>query len=897
MSLLRSVARGLRALFRKEQVDRELDEELRAYQEMAAEEKIKDGLSRKEALRAVRLERGSLEVSKEIVRSGGWESLVETSWQDLRFAARSLRKSPGFTAIVILTLALGIGTTTAIFSVANALFERGLPVREPSRLLGLSFHQRGNLGLRHFSYPDFEDLRKQASFFSEMFACRIGLDGLKAGDRADQIITSFVTGNYFTALGLKPAVGRLILPGEGGMPGSDPALVLGYSYWQERFGGDPSIVGKHVEINGRALTVVGVAPRGFRGLYGAAINVQAYLPVNMFSVEQRNEGWTTDRTSRSLYIMGRLEPSASPDQVQASLDVIAGRLTQQYPKDWWDASIETYPVEAANTLYDPSRHPYRIAQLAGGLFLAMAGLVLLVACFNVANILLVRATAREHEMAVRAALGASRSRILRQLLSESALLGVLGGAAGLALGSAASTMLRSIHFRIGVPVRLEFPFDWRVFAFSLGCSVLAGIVVGIVPAARAARADPGKSLHESGRNISSGHHYLRDALVVGQLAGSMVLLVVAGLFLRSFQEASRLELGFDPYHVLNLSLEPVQVGFDRDQGREFYKDLLTRARDLPGVQAASLAFTFPGSEYSEDERVYVEGRLPPPGQGGPTVADNSVSPRYFKTMGIPIVEGRGFEETDSQSAPRVAVVNQTMAREFWPDEDPIGRRFKLSSDSDTWIQIVGVVRDSRVQDLTGDVPPYFYLPLDQDYSQLVTLQVRTTGPPESMTRDLEQQIHTLAPGLPVFGVQTMEQALNGPNGFFHFWLGSALATALGLLGLLLAEVGVYGVMSYSASRRTHEIGIRVALGAEKINILQLVIGQGLRLTVIGMAIGIISALALTRFLASLLYGVKPTDPVTFVTVSLVLAGVALLACYIPARRAMCVDPLVALRYE
>ena len=874
-----------------------LNDEIQFHLEQQIAENIAGGLDPQEARFAAMRTFGNPTYLKEQTRdTWGWTWLEEIA-QDLRYAARMLRKSPGFTSVAVLTLALGIGANTAIFTVASSLFQRGLPARDPGRLLGLSFHQRNNLGQGTFSYPDFEDIRQQADSFTDLFAYRIGLDGLEAGDRAEQVITSFVSGNYFASLGLKPALGRLILPSEAAVPGSDPVLVLGYSYWQERFGGDPDILGKQFRVDGHPLTVVGVTPKGFRGLYGGAIDVHAYLPLNMFSVEQRNEGWATDRTSRSLCIMGRLKPGTSPEQAQASLDVVAARLAHQYPKDWQGATIETLPSEAANALYDPSRRTYRIAQLAAGLFLAMAGLVLLIACFNVANLLLARATAREHEMAVRAALGASRSRLSRQIFSETVLLAVLGGSAGIAAGEVAAAMLSSIHLHNAIPVRVDFSLDWQVFVFALACALLTGVIVGSLPAARASRADATDSLRNSPRNIAPRRQGFRNMLVVGQLAGSLILLVAAGLFVRSFQKATQIELGFDPRHVLNISIEPSQLGYDHKHGRELYKDLLSRVRALSGVQAASLAFTFPGSEYAESERIYVEGHFPPPGQAGPSIADNSVSPGYFETMAIPIVEGRGFEETDSESAPHVAVVNQTMAREFWPDEDPIGRRFKLSAGSDTWIQIVGVARDSRVQDLTASMSPYFYLPLDQDYSQLVTLQVRAVGTPESMAGEIEEQVHILAPGLPVFGVQTMEQSLNSPNGFFHYWLGSILASVLGFSGLLLAVVGIYGVISYSASQRTHEIGIRIALGARKGEILGLIVGQGLKLALIGAAIGIIGALGLTRFLANLLYGVTPTDPLTFAVMTMILVALAAFASYVPARRAMQADPMVALRYE
>ncbi|MGH9377646.1 MAG: ABC transporter permease [Terriglobia bacterium] len=817
-------------------------------------------------------------------------------FQDAKYALRLLARNPGFTAMAILTLALGIGANTAIFSVVNGVFLRGLPAQKADQLVGLSFHQKGGVGQYNFSYPDFEDIRKQANSFSSMFAYMVGLDGLSDGRHTDQVITSFVTGNYFTTLGLKPALGRLILAAEGNVSESDPILVLGYSYWKERFGGDPSVLGKQVNVDGHPLTIVGVAPKEFRGLV-SIVDVQAYMPVNMLTIEGRNRNWANQRGSRSLDVLGRLEPGATLSQVQASLDVIARRLSEQYPKDDRGAIIETFPGKALSRLFQPTRQSYRVELAVVWLFLGLAALVLLLACFNVVNILLVRATAREHEMAVRAALGAGRSRLTRQLLTESLLLAFFGGGAGILLGSWGSSTLSAINLQLGFPIHLDFGFDGRVFAFAFAAALLSGIVVGIVPAIRASRTDPSDALHEGGRSIASGRHSLRNGLVVAQIAGSVVLLVVAGLFTRSLEKAQHMELGFKPHRVLNLTMDPQEVGYDKTRGREFDHDLLRRVRGLHGVQSASLAFTYPTSEYSEDERIYVEGHVPPPGQAGPRVFDNSVSPGYFKTMGIPILEGRGFAETDNQAAPNVAVINQMMASEFWPNEDAIGRRFKLSSDGGDWIQVVGIARNSKYQDLFTKTRPYFYLPLDQDYADLETLQVRTFEPPETMIAEVEQQVHALAPTLPVFGVQTMDQALDSPNGFFHYRLGSSLAAVLGLLGLILAVVGVYGVVSYTAAQRTHEIGIRMALGAQPGDVMKMVFGQGLAIVGAGVAAGLFVAAAVVRTMESYLFGVSAYDPLTFAGVAILLAIVALLACYIPARRAMKIDPMVALRYE
>jgi predicted permease len=887
----------IKVLFRRRKLERDLDDELQFHLAMREEKLAESGVPAEEARHAARRRFGNSTRAKEANRELWTFPLLENLWQDIRYGLRQLRRNPGFAIVAIVTLALGIGANTAIFSVANGIFQRGLPARDPNQLLGLSFHQKGHFGHHSFSYPDLQDIRRQANLFPSLFAYRIGLEGFKMGSRTDQVIASFVTGNYFTTLGLKPALGRLILPSEGKVPGSDPVVVLGYSYWRARFGDDASILGKQVEIDGYPVTIIGVAPKGFRGLLGVAVDVQAYLPINMLTIDPSQGSWVNDRAERSLYIMGRLRPGTRVDQAQASLDVIAERLAQQYPEEWRGASIGTYPAAAANSLYDPSRREYRTVQLAAGLFLGLAGLVLLLACFNVANISMVRARAREHEMRLRAAIGASRSRLMRQVLSESLLLSLLGGAVGLAVGAGMSRALASIHLHVGVPFHLDFAFDWHVFAFAFACASFAGVVMGIVPAVRASRADPGSSLHEAGRGVVPGHHYLRSALVVGQLAGSLVLLVVAGLFVRSLRKASHVELGFNPSHVLNLSMDLGEVRYDDNRGRDFYKVLLDRVSELPHVKAASLAFSFPGSEYSESDKVYVEGRVPPPGQAAPSVYCNSVSPGYFKTMGIPVVEGRGFEKSDGHSAPRIAVINQTMAKDFWPAEDPIGQRFKLSSHSNDGIKVVGIARDSRVRDLTAAVPPYFYLPLDQHYHDLATLQVRTAGPPSDLGPGIEQQIHDLAPGLPVFGVQTMDEALNGPKGFFRYWLGSAFGAGLGLLGLVLTVVGVYGVISYSASQRTREIGIRMALGATPREVLRQVVGEGLRLVAIGSALGFAAALTLTQLMRSLFFRVGPADPIVYFCVALLLGLVASAACYIPARHASRVDPVRALKYE
>lgn len=818
-----------------------------------------------------------------------------TILQDLKFGWRQLARNPGLTAVAIIVLALGIGANVALFSVLNGLFLRPLPVREPNQLVGLAFGQRGASGEFNFSYPDFQDIRSQETSFTGMLAYRIGLDGLSDGHRVDRVSGSFVTGNYFSLLGLKPALGRLILPSEGNISSSNPVLVLGFSYWKSRFAGDPGVIGRQVSVDGHAVTIVGVAPKGFRGLL-SIVDMQVYLPLNMAHIWGGSD-WFTQRDTHDLFVLACLKPGVTVKQAQASLDVISSHLARDYPKTDAGATPRVFPEREARLNPQPRPGDYSREMIAFGLFLALALVLLLLACFNVANILLVRATAREHEMSVRSALGAGRGRLSRQVLTESLLLAFLGGGAGILLGVWVSGFLSSINFSIGIPYQLDFSPDWRVFAYVVAAAVLAGIVVGMVPAIRASRANPGDSLHEGGRTVAIGRHHFRNILVVAQVAASIVLLIVAGLFARSLAEVQRIDLGFNPYHVLNLTMNLHQAGYSNARGKEFYKELLARVRALPGVRSASLAAIVPLGVSEDDDAIYIEGRPPVPGRPATRLFDNQVSPGYFETMKIPILRGRAFTEADGAHAPLVAVINQAMARRFWPNENPIGKRFRVDSESNPWTQVVGVARDGKYRSITGRTPPYFYLPLAQDYSALQTLQVRTAQAPGSMVTEIERQTHDLAPDLPVFDVETMEQALNNPYGVLDFRLGADVAAALGLLGLILAVVGVYGVVSYAASRRTHEIGIRMALGAQPRDIRGMVFGQGLVIVGTGVLLGLLLAGAAARAISSFLFGIGAYDPLTFSGVAALLAIIALAACYIPARRAAKVDPLVALRYE
>lgn len=817
-----------------------------------------------------------------------------TLWQDTRYCLRMLAKSPMLTVIVVLTLALGIGANTAIFGIVNGFLLRPLPVKSPEQIMALAGKLQGDtLGSFTFSYPQLMDFRKQADAFSDLFASQVDLGGLSFDGKGNQFLYCRVTGNYFSTLGVQAALGRLFLPTEGEVGGRDPYIVLGYSFWQKRFGGDPSIVGKQALIDGQEATIIGVAPRGFHGT-NFALDFDGYLPMNMRPQEDAAKFWS-DRTSRPLIVMGRLKPGVSLRHAQISMNVVAERLAEQYPATDRGVTVRVIPERLAR----PQPFANNIVPFVAGIFLVLAALVLLLACMNVANILLVRATMRQREMAIRAALGAGRGRLIRQMLTESIMLAIFGGAGGLVVGVWASGAIASLLPASRFPVRLDFSFDWRVFAYAMTAALLTGTLMGVWPALRAGRADMNGVLHGGGRSDTAGvgRHRVRSVLVVAQVGGSLVLLIFAGLFVRTLFRAQRAYLGFDPNNVLNLTLDPREVGYDEARTKSFYRNLEARVRALPGVQSASLASSVPMGNGNYGSSIYIEGHTLAPGQQPPVVVYNRVDAPYFDTMRVPLLRGRAFRESDDEKAPLVAIVNQTMAHQFWPNEDAIGKRFSLKSATGPFVEIVGLTGDGRYVFIGWDKEPYFFVPLAQNYTGYRALQIRSSVPPESLITQVQSEVRALDPNMPVSDVQTMRQSLSGGNGFFIFRVGAILAASIGILGLTLAVVGVYGVVSFAASQRTHEIGIRLALGADRRAILRLVLRQGLVLVVGGVLSGAVLAWALTRSIATLLVGVSPTDALTFVTATLLLGGIGLWACYAPARRAMRVDPIVALRYE
>ena len=823
---------------------------------------------------------------------------MTTLLNDLRFAFRQLRKSPSFALIAILTLALGVGVNTAIFSVVNGVLFSSLHIRQQSRVIVLGLEQKGTPWQPGFSLPEYHDLGNETTnVFASLIAEQIGLDGLSVrGSRPDRVLTDYVTGNYFQTLGVQPLLGRFFQPAEGRTPGANSVMVLSYAYWKRHFAGDPTIIGRHVSVDNQPFTIVGVAPKNFHGLK-TVLGVQGYLPLAMVVT---TEGpplpeWSK-RDNRGLNVYARLQPGITSQEANSTLAVVATRFATEHPRTERDVALQTFPLSDMRTGFDPDN----TIQVISTLFLGLAGLVLLLACVNVANLLLVRASVREREMVIRAALGARRSRLIRQMLTESILLALFGGAAGVGLGLLGSFLLGSVNLHSDLPIYLNFGFDWHVFTFSAAAALLAGAIVGIVPALRLSRANLNLILREGGRGITGRGNKFRDSLVMLQIGSALMLLIVAGLFTRSLTEAEHTNLGFNPSHVLTLTMDPSEIGYNDARSRDFYKTLVERVRTLPGVVSATTAGAVPFSDIRNGgaDTVTIHGYQTPPGQPAPSADYNLIGTDYFRTMQIPLLQGRRFTDSDDESGQYVAIVSQAMAKKFWPNQSPVGQQITMASDPTHPMQVVGIAKDAHYLSLTGGMTPYFYVPYLQHYSNntLESLELRTAGDPAAMVPEIERTIRNIAPNLPVFDVATLREGLYTVNGLLFFEVGAAVAAIMGTLGLILAIVGVYGVLSYVVSQKTNEIGIRIAMGAQHADILKMVYRQGLWIVWIGLAVGLTAAFAVTHLMRSFIV-VSATDPATYLGVSAILMAIALVACYIPARRAMRVDPMQALRQE
>ncbi len=816
---------------------------------------------------------------------------MKTLWQDIRFAARMLRKAPGFTAVAILSLALGIGANAGVFSLVNAILLRPLPVVEPQQLVSV-FPTDKSSDAQAFSYPSYVDFRERNEVFSGFYVTRFAPMSLSREGANERVWGYLASGNYFDVLGVNAARGRTFLPEEDRTKLSHPVVVVSHGCWQRRFGADPNLVGKEITLNNHPFKIVGIAPEGFVGTE-TAYTPELWVPMMMQEWIEPGNGWLDRRSTQNLFATGRLKDGVSFAQAEASLNVLAGQLGKEYP--------ETNEGQTM-TLTPPGLiHPMLRTPVIGFTWALMAvvGLVLLIACTNLASLLLQRAAERRKEVAIRLALGASRFRLVRQLLTESVLLSLAGGAVGFLFAVWMIDLVASFKPPVDFPLTFDLAIDWRVFGFALLVSLVTGILFGIVPALQSTKPELVPALKEA--TAQAGHHRsrLRSGLVVAQIALSLVLLVAAGLVVRSLQRLQTTSPGFETENRLTMSVDVGLQGYDETRGRQFYEQLVEGVESLPGVQSASLADFVPLSLNYNSTDVYVEGQAPARGANVPTAMNASIGTNYFATMGISLVEGRDFSPADKKDAPRVVIVNETFARRFFPGANPsanaIGKRVSFGGVDGAYSQIVGVARAGKYFSI-GEAPRTFvYLPVLQSYSSNANLLVHTSLDAGAMKTAVRGEAQKLDANLPVFGVKTLTEHMG--LSLFPARIAATLLGGFGLLALVLAAIGIYGVMAYSVTQRTREIGIRVALGAQPRDVLRLVMRQGVIVIVIGVLCGLAAAYGATRLLTSLLYGLSATDPLTFIIVSLLLALIALLAGYIPARRATRIDPMIALRYE
>ena len=820
---------------------------------------------------------------------------MDSLFKDVRYSIRMLVRNPGFSAVVLLSLALGIGANTTIFSLVHAVLLRPLPVEKPDELVAVYTSDFSGPAYGTSSYPDYLEFRDKTEGFSGLLASSPMPLSMTTGGQTERIFGEIVTGNYFSLLGIKAAAGRTFLEEEG-KAGAHPVVVLSHGLWERRFGSNRDLVGQTINLNSHPFTVVGVAPKGFSGTR-RILSVDLWVPMMMQQQLSSGRDRLSERSSRWLFLMGRLKPAFTVKQAQASFDVLATQLKESYGRAWIDVKQQGRKI----TLVPESENrvpPQMRGALLGflGLLMCVVGLVLLIACANVANLLLARATGRTREIAIRLSLGAGRGRLIRQLLTESLLLSIVGGALGLLLALWATRLLMAFKPPIPLPVVLDLGLNPGVLGFTFLLSILTGLIFGLAPAYQSSRADLVPALKDESGTFTGGQRksYLRNALVIVQIALSLLLLIGAGLFLRSLKNAHAIDTGFDPNNVLLMSFDLRLLGYSEARGKEFYRQALERVRARPEVVSASLAAAAPLASFGSRRWTTIEGYSARPGEDM-EFHYNIVSPEYFETMKISLLRGRTFMAQDSAASPGVIVVNETLARRFWPGQDAMGKRISVSGPKGKFLEIVGIARDGKYNTLGEDPTPFFYLPSLQHYQPGMTLFVRTANDPKTVMSSLRNEIQALDRSLPITDVKTMMEHMG-----FSLLPARVAATLLGVFGFLalaLASVGIYGVMSYSVNRRTHEIGIRIALGAQAADVLKLIVLQGMFLAASGIILGLLAAFGLTRFLSSLLYGVSATDPVTFIGTPLLLVAIALLASYVPARRGVRVDPIVALRYE
>jgi putative ABC transport system permease protein len=878
----------------------EIVEELSQHLDDRFEGLLQGGATREEAYRAALLELTESDLLAQELRgverpaeqeplvmgAHGRTNIMGDLWQDLRYGLRMMWKNPGFTVVSVLALALGIGANSAIFSVVNTVLLRPLPYKDPERLVMIwEDDTKGGYPRDTPAAANYVDWRDQSSVFEGMAAMAEQNFNLTGTGEPEKIEGRRVSANLFSLLGVEPQAGRAFVPEED-QAGRNRVVVISHGLWQRRFGGDAKIINQSLTLNGESYTVIGVMPSHFQF---PSREDEVWVPIAFTQEEAANRG------RHYLNVVARTKPGVSLEQAQAEMNTIALRLQQQYPNQNADLGVAITPL-----------HEQVVGDIKPALLvlLGAVGFVLLIACANVANLLLARAAVRQKEISIRVALGASRLRLVRQFLTESVLLAVLGGVVGLLLSLWGVSLLKAF-----IPENISqveaITIDARVLGFTLLVSLLTGLVFGLAPATQASSLNLNETLKEGGRDSAAGSrgNRIRNLLVVTEVAVSLILLIGAGLLINSFLRLRNVNPGFRADHLLTMQVELPQLKYPEHARRtNFYNELLSRIETLPGVKSAAVTTNLPLYAQGNSIGVSIEGRPDPaPGQGKrPSVTTRVVSPHYFETMGISLLQGRGFSVQDKVDSPAVALVSETMARRFWPDQDPTGRRLTpgspTSTDPNDWITVIGVVKDVRQFELVSEARPQMYLSYVQaGFFAPNDLVVRTDLDPLSLASAVRRAVWEVDKDQPVSKIRTMEEIVSESVARQRFSM--MLLGVFAALALALAAVGIYGVMSYSVAQRTREFGIRMALGAQRSDVLKLAVGQGLKLVLVGIAIGLGAAFLLTRVMSSLLFGVSATDPLTFITISLVLVGVAVLASFIPALRATKIDPMVALRYE
>jgi len=813
---------------------------------------------------------------------------------DLRLAFRALRKQPGFTAVAVLTLAFGIGVNTSLFAIVNAYFLQPLPVAGSDRLV-LVMQRSDVINLPYGqSYPDYLDYRRDSRTFSDLAAYMpLAVHVSARGQAPERTWIEVISPNYFALAGVAPAFGGFPRAGDENN-GTPATVVLSYRYWQRRFGANPNVVGQPITLNGRTFTVSGIAPSSFAGL-AWAMAVSAWVPSGSIgALMDGGDAFKDNRGTPAFRVMGRLAPGTTLAEARAEMDTIARRLAVAYPAEHKGARLALIPENRARP--DPAISGF--LPIFAGVFMALVAFVLLIASANVANLMMSRALQRQRDLAIRAALGASRLRLVRMQVVESVLLAVVAGALGLLLAQWVGDALSSFIPSGDIPMNDDHPWDYRVYAFTVLASLVAGLVTSIWPARTATRFDLVESLKEGGTTIGGRRHLFRNLLVIGQVTMSVVVLAGAGLFLHSLQRLEHAPIGFNPDGLVMASIDPGLQHYSETRGQRFVEDALVRAETLPGVTSATVVSHVPFDYGMLLSDVSIDGDIPGTKDDAISTGYNVVGPRFFETFEAAVVRGRRFDSSDTSRSRHVAIVNETLAAKLWPRQDAVGRRLRLGRRGDDWLEVVGVARDGKYLMLAEQPRPYLYLPLAQHYQTPVTIVARTTSDPAGLSQPLQGIVNGLDPDLPVFNLRTMETHVRTSIfGLLPFRMGATMAAVQGAIGMLLAIMGLYAVVSYAVTRRTREIGVRLALGAAQTEVMQLVVREGMWLSLVGLVLGLAIALGLGLILSKVLYGVPSADVSVLASVSALLLTVAALACYLPARRATRIDPLTALRHQ